>query len=678
MNPSNFPYNQHGFCALPNHEDISDAPSHDDISLPPKTVNATAHSQAVPAEYKHTISPSTPPPTYHPSHHFWKKPSPLAILAFIGDLFLTILPCLFIVLAFQALSVDGTPISSHGKTIERAAQLSPTLFPVIFAAAVGRLMRTYALSKAEKGASLGILEQLNGSQNLLAAIERAFMLRSLSVLGIGAVLLWMLSPLGGQSSLRVLGRRNVMKPSETNLFYFNTAGNYVCCSAFSDEDVSGEAWTTLTSILLGALVSIERTKGRDIWGNIKIPFLEYTPAYERSESRDGWYDFSESDYNATYSALTGTVINGLRDGADAQFVMESSYFNMSCNGPKFFKSNYNHSGSMFYREMYQNGSLYYSGLLEWANTSASSFPSPAKGDFSAYLLAMRFNESSPTTYNEGFHVLYCARVAQNEKVAAYDCKMDRITVESGIFCRGTECQVRQIRLSPTIPPKVGTWPLPDFNPYIPKSMIQLLATLTPSKWPMTSPVDMFIRGSNTPFRTALLYDHNDDTDYHNISGRHVAERLASLINTVWQIGMQGAATAQAPSNNLTALKISTDNMTMSSSGVGYSTMETLARLTTYEEQHVANKPWVTVTFVISIILLLCAIANLSLKYMCAMPDILGYVSSMTREHPDFEHIPGGDKMDGLERARVLKHYHVTLAEDDDGTIRLRSLGRMKE
>jgi hypothetical protein len=55
-----------------------------------------------------------------------------------------------------ALQLDGKPLSDYGSHIVNAAKLGPTIFPIIFAAVVGRLMKSLALWRAEKGTNLGV------------------------------------------------------------------------------------------------------------------------------------------------------------------------------------------------------------------------------------------------------------------------------------------------------------------------------------------------------------------------------------------------------------------------------------------------------------------------------------------------------------------------------------------
>jgi len=53
------------------------------------------------------------------------------------------------------------------------------------------------------------LEILLGSRSLPSTISTVFSLGTISLVEIGLVLLWMLSPIGGQASLRILNVQNV-------------------------------------------------------------------------------------------------------------------------------------------------------------------------------------------------------------------------------------------------------------------------------------------------------------------------------------------------------------------------------------------------------------------------------------------------------------------------------------
>lgn len=79
-----------------------------------------------------------------------------------------------------------------------------TVFSIKFAVVVARLIKAVALWKCEKGSSLGLLAQCVGSQILATIVAFSFVLRRFEIGGTLIVLLWLLSPLGGQLSSRVL------------------------------------------------------------------------------------------------------------------------------------------------------------------------------------------------------------------------------------------------------------------------------------------------------------------------------------------------------------------------------------------------------------------------------------------------------------------------------------------
>ena len=80
----------------------------------------------------------------------------------------------------------------------------------------------------------------------------------------------------------------------------------------------------------------------------------------------------------------------------------------------------------------------------------------------------------------------------------------------------------------------------------------------------------------------------------------------------------------------------------------------------------ANRATIGILLAVSLILLGCAITGFVLDRIVTAPDILGYVSTMTRDNP-FTDVPaGGTALDGLERARYLADLKVQLADVSDG------------
>ena len=93
----------------------------------------------------------------------------------IWDVILSLVPSLFLILGFCALHLDQKTRSSFGDKVTEALRLGPSIFPIVYAAIVGRLSRAIAKWLAERGSRLGLLEQLVGSQNVFSSIERLVM-----------------------------------------------------------------------------------------------------------------------------------------------------------------------------------------------------------------------------------------------------------------------------------------------------------------------------------------------------------------------------------------------------------------------------------------------------------------------------------------------------------------------
>lgn len=653
--------------------------STDDVSLqslPKQRLSSAAYGES--GEFLVSPQPSDLQPIGRPRRPARSKlgqhSQGFRIVVFISDLILTLCPCLFLILAFKALAVANEPITSiQGRTVEQAAKLSPTLFPIMFAAVCGRFMRTYALWRAEKGSALGILEQLNGSQNLIAALERAILIPDLGLLSVGIVLVWLLSPLGGQSSLRVLGRGHSTHANETTVYYFNTTAQGGG-PAFGGSSAYSDLQNGLNAVFQATMTSLENTKGRDIWGNIKIPVMQYMTSQVGS---DGWLDFDENTYNAPYSALNGLIISGLRDDTSSNFSVESSYFNLSCTGPKFFNM------SVGPAEDFGGFVQYASPFVTRNNNASSLFVSDSSSTFAwnSYVVDTNYNHTPHSDANPVYNIIYASQYGGQEDqtdiiIAAYNCSVGITYIENDLLCNGKSCQVRRLRPSRKFGPNLSGYPWPSLSISPVYWLLSWMGTATS----MTgsgdaSPIDHYISGSNTPF------DITQTISYANVTGEQVEKRLQSLVNTGWQLAYQGSATAQAPSENLTALARSEDSATPNwdsgSGGVGYPVGNAVATMTLTTDVFVVHRVWVAVTAIVSIVLLLCGIAGMAFKYVSHSPDILGFVSSMTRDNPNFEHIPGSDRMNGLERARAMRNVQVQIVDVapwGEGHITLRNVG----
>jgi hypothetical protein len=148
---------------------------------------------------------------------------------FVADVVVTLLPLLFLAFAGIAASLDGKMTrlwhfgvwyeNQWGEQVRRAANLGPTVFPIAFAVIVRRMLREGARWRAQRGAPLGALEELLGSASLFGTVETQFLLRSCTFTGVLLFVLWALSPVGGQASLRLVSKKNISAVREDEITY---------------------------------------------------------------------------------------------------------------------------------------------------------------------------------------------------------------------------------------------------------------------------------------------------------------------------------------------------------------------------------------------------------------------------------------------------------------------------
>jgi hypothetical protein len=79
-----------------------------------------------------------------------------------------------------------------------------------------------------------------------------------------------------------------------------------------------------------------------------------------------------------------------------------------------------------------------------------------------------------------------------------------------------------------------------------------------------------------------------------------------------------------------------------------------------------NTPWLALFFLSTLIMFIAAVFAIFFKMRSRSPDILGYVSTLTRDNPYMGLPAGGSALSGSERARILRDQKVMLVDVRDG------------
>jgi len=496
-----------------------------------------------------------------------------------------------------------------------------------------------------------------------------FLLTGLGIASILVVVLWVLSPLGGQSSLRVLARKQAYTSDEQTLYYFDTSNSegtmYEGASSLTYYRSSANAIYQACLLAPGKVQS----SAVDLWNNVKIPMLEYLPEY--TTKPDGsWLQVNETQ-GLAYSSMTGLMTAGLPMNHSSNFTAESSYFNLGCSGPSIFTIDRNANTTSDLDKFYGGFESWLGTISYHTNRSRGLFADPYTSDYNYYWNSFMVDANSNPTESgiglpEHLNMIYASQGANTEKIFAYNCTVETTYVEANVVCNSKDCYVNRMRRS-----KKDTTPS-NITPLNNQTVTYLLNFLANIPWAAgtihsatLSPTDLYVGGSDSPYDTSLA---QEDIDYTDVTGKEVSQRLGAVVNTLWQASLARNAIALEAPSNLTAV---------AAGDAGYHAAQVVATTRQPHTVYAASKLWTGLTALISIVLFLCGVAGQLFKYLAKAPDILGYVSSMTRDNPYFESVHGADRLDGLSRARLLRKVEVRIMDvkpwDERGHIALTSM-----
>ncbi|KAF2003835.1 hypothetical protein P154DRAFT_543619 [Amniculicola lignicola CBS 123094] len=627
----------------------------------------------------------------------------VSTLFLAGDIVLAFLPIYFMVLGGIVMSLNGKPTKGNdlGAKIEFAITLGPTVFPIVFAAICGRSLKMVARFAAEKGAKISTLELLMASQSVWGTVESQLLLQRLTVVGVNLLFLWALSPLGGQSSLRLMNRTLRSSYESSKIRYVTTgpAGTmWGMATTYEDSRKFADASSLYSAALVAPLDN--KLGPRDPWGNVKIPSFE---AMDPSTADlAGWISVPTTmSASEDFSSLVGVPLVGLPQDGKSNFSMESTYISVACG--KFNQS---------VMSTFQNMTLLQETLAQqkvpsyiWRNKTAeppferlgqTSFfielAGPWEKDYIPRLDGFVGNVNGSVLNNDELHrqkqFSYVSKYAEGINVAK--CSFSQRHVETLVRCNGDQCSPDKVRVSLT-----DTRPtsFTGFeHPLIMESFARRFAVAVTTRARGSSPTERFLFNSSA---FPLIQERgiaDDDKAFINltlISPELFSKRLSLLVNTFYQLSLQPQGYFGSLTTNLSAygpdtLPVTDLNKHLPSNlsatthsfldwwgtfldGVYHSdapfiAATTTATVTRTEEVFQYSLPWLLLLFISSGILLAIGSVGLVLKRKTLGPELFGFVAGMTYENP-YVKIPGGGSMlDAMERARLLRDVEVCIAD----------------
>ena len=492
-----------------------------------------------------------------------------------------------------------------------------------------------------------------GSQTIGGTVVTHFLLRSFNLFGLGLFILWMLSPIGGQSSLHLLSIESQPLTTADQLIYLDTNTT----TTTSNFDIGADfhwAIPALDTLYNSALSAPGTTKSSsmDLWGNVKIPNLSRLQK-SNAANATGWIDVPGG--NISYSSLLGVPVLNVPSTEIANFTIETSYSDFDCfNITKGQAINTTSSSISI------NGSSSNSGFV-----GPSSAPLQLAMDrfLSGHAGYGIYGGLGPTIGDQSIDLkpqtlLFQSTTweAERQSTLAY-CSIYQAYVEAAVTCTASSksCEVTSLRDSQSSHPATTLNPLLFQGCFTNLANSLYDASYKPHDGTSTLS-ELYMIEPETPFAHP-----NDDMPLYKLPKATFEERLGHLLNTYY-IGslapesfLGGFATTFATNRTTTATAVNTRRL------------------------YVCNYGWLFLFTICTLAMLISAIVGVILINATLNPDILGYCSTMTRDSPYIRLPPGGSTLGGAARARLLRSLEVRLGdvgtEEGAGHIALATVDR---
>ncbi|PYI13478.1 hypothetical protein BO99DRAFT_485825 [Aspergillus violaceofuscus CBS 115571] len=541
------------------------------------------------------------------------------LLRLVFDIIVAFIALLFAIFGVWAYKIDGNlagPDSTGSKLVKVAQYVSesdasplhhaPTIFPVLFAAIVGGSMKSIAswCIQTHRGVTVGLLQRCLGSQSISGAVLTQIQLGLLDFGAIMIVLLWSLSPLGSQASLRVISVVARYSSNPRNLTTINTFIGY----QYGNAEGIAEAQRTVVNPTVAVIMAapLLEKRNQDLWGN-----LWDTNSHE-------WTAIPEEN-NLTYASLVGTPVGNLADAGNTSFTLPGSYLYINCS--KFGKSN----------------------QTDFNNYTASSSPLPETGvdctwasmrGGNQYQIAIsrpcsNFRLPEANTTRPARQLRFESRVQANsgEEWTRAECDLTTTYVDANVTCTASAsgsssastCHVPSVRASPA-PPYDRNWTVFDLNePFSSQPVLSLLSMFFPNAE---------VAGGNQPILAYLEDPYHAVVNPDSLQGTYTAgkkvfeTRLAQVLNSVLYIGINPSAfTGSFAEEEALAAKVVQETTV-----IPVSQPVPRASTTLVHEVVRCSRTWLGVLLAASLALFLCAIASAILRFCTLAPDILGSIA----------------------------------------------------
>lgn len=592
-------------------------------------------------------------------------------------------------------SLHNQEQSEFGDNVREVLRVASTFWPILFAAVLGPFLRTVALYRAEKGSTLGALEFLSNSQTTISALINFVTFGYTYAWTFGIVFIWCLSPLGGQAALRSIdvfpSSTTTQIPamhylgsniSDMNPLYLPSSGGdrgifmggdaqedsifnlrNMVASVFSTPDVlvshangSSDGFDTAVETL-GGKWQAARLGQRDLWSNVRVPFLELLPHYD-SERPDSWVEVP-TDMVVSYASFIGIAIRGgsTSRAGNSTMIVRSNYMTLSC-GLDF-------NGSTWLTPTAQKLYFHRNRTKPLTSQYEGTFPIGTRPNIfldtvnetktireHSWFTYYPRNDTEPTTKLKLVLGGYCpGPLLSNVFLRTCDVSTSYVDVE--VRCTrltaldDQSCRAARIRHTPGFPMSGNLTALSNLN----------ILTGTIWEFPFTTSdygiarpglIEIYLKDPTKTLRRTSLPPSSPGC-FTNVSLHALEARFATALNTFVTATFNATVFTGADGTSLKNRNIMWKNTTA-----------TWSEFT--ENVYALHKPWFFVWVASTSMMLVIALANIAIRAMISAPDFLSNVTGLTRDSP-FVDVPldhSGES--GSDRLKRLKETEVRICD----------------
>ena len=529
-----------------------------------------------------------------------------------------------------------------------------TAFTIIFVTIMSTLVRRYALWKAQEGAYVSELEQLQGSISLPSTFKLIISLRAFTLTSAALVSVWSFYYLGSQASKREF--QKVSSASFHKMVGYTGSQDYLSglSPAFvQDPDKSFFTTDRVNSDFNYAKAWVDPTNGQqpsrwgtDSAGSVVVPDLNAilrtgwstetgnwdAPIYIPTAGRHGWVDVSKQSRlanNALYSSYVGgqvwfqkpnLVTNGEHDfqinGFLGEYTVQTSYLDIGCSVPILLPF-----------ESFPNGTYLNQSISMNMTTPRDDAPRDSQ---SASLREFEFWTRWPAVVPD------VPTAGSSRQI----CNISSVNVDMKVHCLEQACYPRQLRYASNKGAENATsYSTPFDDATFASNFFSNFLLSDGAQGNIAKPTKM---GEALGAVQVMLTTAPASSFYDIDLARSVNKTMTQYFNTYYMLSQQDTF-----ANPIWG-------------AAGFQTITVDGAL--YDPHYGISWPWIAVDLVSCAILLAASAIACWLRRKTLAPDIFGYVSSLTRDNQYLQVPDNGTTLGGIERARLLKGVKVKIGD----------------